>query len=60
MSVQHKEDSIRNLRLVRLGITPPEDWTDVAQVRATKKRKWGLPVPRRSTPESTWPESITV
>ena len=58
MSVQHKEDSIRNLRLVRLGITPPEDWTDVAQVRATKKEE--MPVPRRSTPESTWPESITV
>lgn len=42
MSVQHKEDSIRNLRLVRLGITPPEDWTDVAQVRATKKEEMGL------------------
>ena len=30
MSVQHKEDSIRNLRLVRLGIKPPDDWTDIA------------------------------
>jgi hypothetical protein len=26
MSVQHKQDSIRNLRLERLGIQPPADW----------------------------------
>lgn len=42
MSVQHKEDSIRNLRLVRLGIKPPDDWTDIAQVREAKKEEIGL------------------
>lgn len=42
MSVQHREDSIRNLRLVRLGVTPPEDWNDVEQVRAAKKEEIGL------------------
>lgn len=26
MSVQHREDSIRNMRLERLGIQPPADW----------------------------------
>lgn len=42
MSVQHRADSIKNLRLVRQGIEPPEDWTDVAQVRAAKKAEIGL------------------
>lgn len=42
MSVQHREDSIKTLRLVRQGIEPPEDWTDVAQVRAAKKAEIGL------------------
>lgn len=42
MSVKHKEDSIRNLRLVRLGIKPPDDWTDIAQVREAKKEEIGL------------------
>ena len=42
MSVQNREDSIRNLRLVRLGVTPPDDWNDVEQVRAAKKEEIGL------------------
>ena len=42
MSVQHKQDSIRNLRLERLGIQPPDDWNDVEQVRAAKKAEVGL------------------
>lgn len=42
MSVQHKKDSIRNLRLERLGIQPPDDWNDVEQVRAAKKAEVGI------------------
>ena len=41
MSVQHREDSIRNMRLERLGIQPPADWDDVEQVRAVKKQEIG-------------------
>ena len=41
MSVQHKQDSIRNMRLERLGIQPPADWNDVEQVRAVKKQEIG-------------------
>ena len=41
MSVQHKQDSIRNMRLERMGIQPPADWNDVAQVRAVKKQEIG-------------------
>ena len=41
MSVQHREDSIRNMRLERLGIQPPADWNDVEQVRAVKKQEIG-------------------
>lgn len=42
MSVKHREDSIRNIKLERLGVTPPEDWNDVEQVRAAKKEEIGL------------------
>lgn len=42
MSVQHREDSIRNMRLERLGIQPPADWNDVEQVRKAKKEEIGL------------------
>lgn len=41
MSIKHREDSIRNLKLERLGITPPDDWNDVAQVRAVKQEEIG-------------------
>ena len=41
MSVQHKQDSIRNMRLERMGIQPPADWNDVEQVRAVKKQEIG-------------------
>jgi len=41
MSIKHRQDSIRNLKLERLGITPPDDWTDVEQVRAVKKEEIG-------------------
>ena len=37
MSIQHREDSIRDMKLERLGVTPPQDWNDVEQVRAAKK-----------------------
>lgn len=42
MSVKHREDSIRNIKLERLGVTPPEDWNDVEQVRAAKKEEIGI------------------
>ena len=29
MSVQHRKDSIRGMRLERLGIQPPSDWNNV-------------------------------
>lgn len=41
MSVQHKKDSIRNMRLERMGIQPPADWNNVEQVRAVKKQEIG-------------------
>ena len=37
MSIQHREDSIRDMKLERLGVTPPQDWNDVEQVRTAKK-----------------------
>ena len=39
--IQHKKDSIRGMRLERLGIQPPSDWNDVEQVRAVKKQEIG-------------------
>ena len=42
MSIQHREDSIRDMKLERLGVTPPQDWNDVEQVRAAKKAEIGL------------------
>ena len=41
MSVQHRKDSIRVMRLERLGIQPPSDWNNVEQVRAVKKQEIG-------------------
>lgn len=41
MSVLHKQDSIRNMRLERLGIQPPADWNNLEQVRAVKKQEIG-------------------
>ncbi len=41
MGVQHRKDSVRSLRLERLGITPPKDWNDVEQVRAAVKQEIG-------------------
>lgn len=41
MSVQHKPDSIRNMRLAAKGVTPPGDWADVEQVRAAKQAEMG-------------------
>lgn len=36
-----RETSVRNMRLIRMGITPPEDWDNVEQVRAVKKQEIG-------------------
>ena len=37
-----REDSVQELRLKSLGITPPKDWGDVEQVRAAKLQEIGL------------------
>ncbi len=42
MGIEHREDSVRGLALRKLGVTPPEDWTDVEQVRAAKKAEMGV------------------
>ena len=42
MGIEHRQDSIRGLALQKLGVTPPEDWTDVEQVRAAKKAEMGV------------------
>ena len=41
MSVEHKTHSVKNRRLQRLGIAPPNDWDDIAQVRAVVKQEIG-------------------
>ena len=58
MSIQHREDSIRDMKLERLGVTPPQDWNDRSARR--RKPKSALRVPRLSMPESTWAAHITV
>ena len=37
-----RRDSVQELRLKSLGITPPKDWGDVEQVRAAKLQEIGL------------------
>lgn len=41
MSMQHRKDSVRELRLKRQGIEPPKDWNNVEQVRAVVKQQIG-------------------
>ena len=41
MSVHHREDSVRSLKLSNMGITPPSDWNDLEQVRYVKRREMG-------------------
>lgn len=40
--VQHREDSVRGLRLKSMGITPPKDWNDAEQVRTAIKQEIGM------------------
>lgn len=42
MSIQHRADSIRSMHLIRKGITPPDDWNNVEQVRTAKKAEIGV------------------
>jgi len=42
MSVIHKETSIRDGRLIKKGITPPADWSDINEVRAVIKQEAGF------------------
>lgn len=41
MSIKHKPDSIRNRRLLNMGIEPPANWNSVVQVRAVRKQEIG-------------------
>ena len=41
MGVEYKTDSIRGIKLQKMGITPPSDWNDVEQVRAVKILEMG-------------------
>ena len=41
MSLQHRKDSVRGLRLKSMGITPPKDWSDVEQVREAVRQETG-------------------
>ena len=41
MSVQHRKDSIKSLRLAAMGITPPDDWGNLEQVRVAKRYEMG-------------------
>ena len=36
-----RTDSVRDKRLISLGITPPRDWDDVEQVRRAKRQEIG-------------------
>lgn len=36
-----RTDSVRDLGLKRIGVTPPRDWSDVEQVRAAKLQEIG-------------------
>ena len=58
MSIQHREDSIRDMKLERLG---PRRRTGTTLSRSARQRKpkSALRVPRLSTPESTWAAHIT-
>jgi len=41
MAIQHQQTSIRDKRLREQGITPPNDWNDLEQVRAVVKKEIG-------------------
>lgn len=59
MSIQHREDSIRDMKLERLGVTPPQDWNDVEQVRTAKKGRNRPCVFRGYLCGTTWAAHIT-
>ena len=42
MVIRHRKDSVRALRMERMGITPPRDWSDAEQVRAAVRQEIGL------------------
>lgn len=42
MSVVHRRDSIRGMRLREKGVSPPDDWNDIEQVRAARRREMGV------------------
>ena len=37
-----RKDSVRDMRMRSLGVTPPGDWSDVMQVRQAKRQEIGL------------------
>ena len=42
MGVKHKPSSIRGIKLQKMGIAPPDDWSDIGQVRTAKKQEMGV------------------
>lgn len=42
MVIRYRKDSVRGLRMERMGITPPRDWSDAEQVRAAVRQEIGL------------------
>lgn len=42
MGIKWRQDSVRSLRLASKGVTPPNDWNDVEQVRAAKRQEIGV------------------
>lgn len=42
MGIKWRKDSVRSLQLASKGVTPPNDWNDVEQVRAAKRQEIGV------------------
>jgi hypothetical protein len=42
MSVKHTEHSVKNARLVKMGIEPPSNWDNLEEVRAVLKQEIGV------------------
>lgn len=42
MGIKWRQDSVRSLQLASKGVTPPNDWNDVEQVRAAKRQEIGV------------------
>lgn len=52
---QIRTDSIRDMRLKSMGVTPPKDWNDVEQVREAKRQEIGMSCSAR---RRSWPSTL--